>query len=78
MSSQGNSVGGAERGSRALDKTVVKKNISDGRTDELSGYIFDATTAQQPNQYERTVKELARFVGSTYKQGSDIKRTIKY
>ena len=49
----------AGRGGKADDKGVIKKEKFEGRTSNLSGYIFDITTARQSNQYSRMVKEIA-------------------
>lgn len=56
---------------------LVKKEKFEGRTEELSGYIFDITPARNANNYSRSLKEIARHVGSTNKFGADLKRTIK-
>ena len=55
----------------------VKKEKFEGRKEELSGYTFDITTARNSNNYSRTLKEIARHVGSSSKHGADLKRTIE-
>ena len=55
----------------------VKKEKFKGRTEELSGYTFDITTARNSNNYSRTLKEIARHVGSSSKHRADLKRTIE-
>ena len=56
---------------------VVKQEKFEGRTEELAGYIFDVTTARNANNFSRTLKEVARHVGSTSKYGTDLRRTIE-
>ena len=55
----------------------MKKDKFEGRTEELSGYTFDITTARKSNNYSRTLKEIARHVESSSKHGADLKRTIE-
>ena len=56
---------------------VVKQEKFEGRTEELAGYIFDVTTARNANNFSRTLKEVARHVGSTSKYGADLRRKIE-
>jgi hypothetical protein len=49
----------------------------DGRCDDLKGHIYDCKGGLQADQYAKTTKEIANYVGRTYKQGADIKMAIK-
>ena len=77
MSSGDRSTAGQGKSGKGDDRGTVKKEKFEGRTSELSGYTFDITNARQSNQYSRTVKEVARYVGSKYTSGADVKRTIE-
>ena len=59
------------------DKMIVKKEKFEGRTSKLSGYILDIKPARHSNQYARTMKEVARYVGSKYTSGANVKQTIE-
>ncbi len=50
---------------------IVPKTKFDGKCEELKGHIFDCTDVRQSDQYSRTVKEIAEYVGRTYKYGAD-------
>ena len=47
-----------QKSNKAVDKVTVKREKFEGRTEELSGYMFDVTPVRQSNQYARTVKDL--------------------
>jgi hypothetical protein len=49
----------------------------DGKCEELKGHIFDCTDVRQSDQYSRTVKEIAEFVGRTYKYGADARMAVE-
>jgi hypothetical protein len=49
----------------------------DGRCEALKGHVYDCRGGQQPDQYVKTTKELAVYVGQTFKQGSEIEEAIK-
>ena len=68
----------SEKGGGTNSKRAgVKQEKFEGRTDGLAGYVFDTTTAQNANNYTNTLKEIARYVGSTLKSGADLRQTIK-
>ena len=76
MSSGGR--GNGDRGGRRIKtETEIKTEKFDGSTDELSGYLFEVTGARNSNRYSRTVKEIARYAGSSSRYGADLKRTIE-
>ena len=49
-----------------------------GRESELDGKVFTVGTGLKIDQFADTLREIAMFVGRTYKQGSDVKRTLEY
>ena len=63
MAPVGDGAGGTNKGIKPLEKAMVKNEKFDGRTEELSRYIFDVTTTRQSDQYARLVKEVTRYVG---------------
>ena len=67
----------SETGKTTGMTSAVKKEKFEGRTAELLGYIFDITPARNANNYSRSMKEVARHVGSANKFGADLKRTIE-
>ena len=56
---------------------VPKREKFNSRTEELSRYVFDITSAHNSNQYARVLKEVACHLGSTSKFGADLKKTIE-
>ena len=48
-----------------------------GNCEELQGYIFDCSDNQQTVKYAVTMRWIAEHVGAAYKQGGDIRMTIK-
>ena len=45
--------------------------------DLLKGHIFDCRGAQAAEIYNKTIKQIATYVGREYKHGGDIKCTVK-
>jgi hypothetical protein len=56
---------------------IVPKTKFDGKCEELKGHIFDCTDVRQSDQYSRTVKEIAEYVGRTYKYGADARMAVE-
>ena len=67
----GSSSSGQDRSS------TVPKVQFDGKCEELKGHIFDCTDVRQSDQYSRTVKEIAEYVGRTYKYGADARMAVE-
>ncbi len=61
--------GGAEK------KTTTGK--FKGSCKELQGHTFDCSDYKQADKYVTTIKRIAEHVGAEYKQGGDIRSTIK-
>jgi hypothetical protein len=43
----------------------------EGRCTDLKGHIYDCSDVRQSDQYTKTTKEIAEYVGRTYKYGGD-------
>ena len=48
-----------------------------GKCDDLKGHIYDCSSTRQADQFMTTTKEIAEYIGRTYKYGGDIKKTIQ-
>ena len=48
-----------------------------GRESELEGKVFTVGAGLKIDQFADKLREIAMFVGRTYKQGSDVKRTLE-
>ena len=57
--------------------TVVIRTKFEGKCDKLKGYIFDCADSRQADQFMKTTKEIAEYVGSTYRHGGDARRMIE-
>jgi hypothetical protein len=58
--------------------SMPKQTKFEGKCDELKGHIFDCTDVRQSDQYSKTVKEIAEFVGRTYKYGADARLAVEH
>jgi len=56
---------------------VIKQSKFDGRCEDLKGHIYDCTDGRQADQYSKTTKEIAEFIGRTYKFGMDARLTLE-
>ena len=79
MSQRGGAIGAKDKGQRdgggRTEKTIKKEKFT-GRTEELSGFVFNVTSARNADSYGKTVKEFARHIGATLKHVADVKRTM--
>jgi hypothetical protein len=50
---------------------VPRQPKFEGRCEELKGHIYDCSDARQSDIFAKTTKEIAVYVGRTYKYGSD-------
>ena len=48
-----------------------------GKCEDLKGHVFDCTSRTQTDQFVTTCREIAEYVGRTYKYGGDIKITLE-
>lgn len=49
----------------------------EGRCVDLKGHIYDCSDVRQSDQYTKTTKEIAEYVGRTYKYGGDTRLAIE-
>lgn len=48
----------------------------EGKCSELKGHIYDCSDSRQSDQFTKTTKEIAEYVGRTYKYGGDIRVVV--
>ena len=49
----------------------------EGKCADLKGHIYDCSDVRQSDQYTKTTKEIAEYVGRTYKYGGDTRLTVE-
>jgi hypothetical protein len=49
----------------------TRLNRFEGRCDDLKGHVYDSIDARQADQYTKMTREIAEFLGRTYKFGMD-------
>ena len=49
----------------------------EGKCADLKGHIYDCSDVRQSDQYTKTTKEIAEYVGRTYKYGGDLRLAIE-
>ena len=49
----------------------------EGRCEQLKGHVFDCSDARQSDMYTKTIKEIAEYVGRTYKYSGDIRLAVE-
>ena len=54
-------------GRPAFKKPVVQQLKFEGKCAELKGCIYDCTDSKQADVFTKTTKEIANYVGTTYK-----------
>lgn len=57
--------------------SAMKEPKFEGRLDALNGHIYDCSY-RQADMYNKTTKEIAMYVGRTYKFGNDAKLAIEH
>lgn len=58
-------------------KASTGKDTFKGKCKELEGFIFDANRYNQADEYIKTVKEIAEYVGANYDHGADVRQAIE-
>jgi hypothetical protein len=48
----------------------------EGKSDDLKGHIYDCSSVKQADAFVKTMKEIAEYVGRTYKYGSDVRLAV--
>ena len=49
----------------------------EGKCDDLKGHIYDCSDSRQADQFTKTTREIAEYVGRTYKYGGDARVTVE-
>jgi hypothetical protein len=62
------------KGSNRLLPTTSK---FEGKVDALKGFYYDCSDTKQSDMYARTTKEIAGYVGRTYKFGGDTRTAVE-
>jgi hypothetical protein len=65
---------GGQSGARVFAPHAPK---FEGKCPELKGYIYDAADSRQSDQFVKTTREIAEYVGRTYKYGGDIRLAVE-
>lgn len=60
---------------RSAAAAIPRPAKFEGKCDDLKGYIYDCVDGKQADAYTKTTKEIAEYVGRTYKYGSDARRS---
>ena len=56
---------------------VPRQPKFEGKCDDLKGYIYYCSDARQADLFAKTTKEIAEYVGRTYKYGGDIRLVVE-
>ena len=56
---------------------VLRQPKFEGRCEQLKGHIFDCSDSRQSDMFTKTVKEIAEYVGRTYKYSGDIRLAVE-
>jgi hypothetical protein len=67
----------SSQGNSTTKQSVVKSNRFEGQCAQLRGYIFDCADARQSDMFIKTTKEIADYVGWSYKFGGDIRLVVE-
>ena len=49
----------------------------EGKCADLKGHVYDCSTSKQADQFNKTTKEIAEYVGRTYTYGGDARLAIE-
>jgi hypothetical protein len=77
MRGSAHGTGAANGPSNRTPTAVVTRTKFEGKCDKLKGHIFDCSDSRQADQFTKTTKEIAEYVGSTYRHGGDARRMIE-
>jgi hypothetical protein len=64
-------------GSHTLKKLIIKQPRIEGKCVDLKGFIYDCSDSKQADIFTKTTKEVAEYVGRTYKYGCDARLAIE-
>ena len=57
--------------------TPVGRPKFEGKCAALNGNIYDCSDSRQADQFVKTTKEIAEYVGTTYKYGADVRMAVE-
>jgi hypothetical protein len=60
-----------------FNKLIVQQPKFKGKCTELKGFIYDCSDSKKANIFTKTTKEVAEYVGQTYKYGSDNRLAVE-
>jgi hypothetical protein len=70
-------IGRKNQGNRYMGQIAPKSTKFEGKTEALKGHIYDCSDSRQSDQFARTTKEIAEYLGRTArKHGGDIRVTV--
>ena len=70
--------GGNKKGGHQGARTFAPRTPKfEGKCADLKGHIYDAADSRQSDQYMKTTREIAEYVGRTYKYGGDIRLAVE-
>jgi hypothetical protein len=58
-------------------KAVVRQPKFEGKCDQLKGHVCDCTDSRQSDQFTKTTKEVAEYVGLNYRYGADARLAVE-
>jgi hypothetical protein len=61
---------------RAYKKPAILQPKFEGKCADLKGHIYDCTDSRQADIFTKTTKEIAEYVGTSYKYGSDTRLAV--
>jgi hypothetical protein len=61
----------------AFKKAIVRQPKFEGKCEELKGFVFDCSDSKQADVFAKTMKEIAGYVGRTFRYGDDIRQLIE-
>jgi hypothetical protein len=68
---------GSRKPTTAPGRPVARPPEFEGKCKELKGHIYDCSDARQLDTFVKTTKELAQYVGRTFKKGMDARLAIE-
>ena len=56
---------------------VPRQAKFEGKCEALKGHVYDCSDARQADQFTKTTKEIAEYVGRTYDRGGDVRLVVE-
>jgi hypothetical protein len=60
-----------------IARPVIKQPKFEGKCEDLKGHIYDCFNARQSDILIKITKEIAEYVGRTFKKGSDARLAVE-